>query len=266
MDVIETETASESPASTSRRRLLPWVIGLGLIVVIAAGGLFWFFSGDAPAEVDLTETASAVTESSVTETSATGAASGVVTTDGIEGIWSVDTSVGEFTVTEETTATFAGFRVEEVLESIGSATAVGRTPVVSGSIEIEGTTLTSAEVVVDLTSIVSDQARRENAIQRALGTGANPEATFVLTEPIDLGEEAASGELVDMVATGELTVNGVTNTVQIPLQTQLFDGMILVTGSTEILFADYGVTAPSAPVVVSVEDNGILEFQLWLAR
>jgi len=26
------------------------------------------------------------------------------------------------------------------------------------------------------------------------------------------------------------------------------------------------VTAPSAPVVVSVEDNGILEFQIWLAR
>ncbi|MET0697177.1 MAG: hypothetical protein ABWZ58_07095 [Acidimicrobiia bacterium] len=34
----------------------------------------------------------------------------------------------------------------------------------------------------------------------------------------------------------------------------------------EILFADYSVTVPSAPVVVSVEDNGILEFQLWLSR
>jgi len=137
---------------------------------------------------------------------------------------------------------------------------------VSGSIEIEGTTLTSAEVVADLTSIVSDQTRREDAIQRALGTGSNPEATFTLTESIDLGEDAASGEVVDAVATGELTVNGVTNTVEIPLQAQLVDGMILVTGSMEVLFADYSVTAPSAPVVISVEDNGILEFQLWLSR
>lgn len=136
----------------------------------------------------------------------------------------------------------------------------------SGSIEIEGTTLTSAEVVADLTSIVSDQTRREDAIQRALGTGSNPEATFTLTESIDLGEDAASGEVVDAVATGELTVNGVTNTVEIPLQAQLVDGMILVTGSMEVLFADYSVTAPSAPVVISVEDNGILEFQLWLSR
>jgi len=137
---------------------------------------------------------------------------------------------------------------------------------VSGSIEIEGTTLTSAEVVADLTSIVSDQTRREDAIQQALGTGSNPEATFTLTESIDLGEDASSGEVVDAVATGELTVNGVTNTVEIPLQAQLVEGMILITGLTEVLFDDYSVTAPSAPVVISVEDKGILEFQLWLSR
>jgi hypothetical protein len=37
-----------------------------------------------------------------------------------------------------------------------------------------------------------------------------------------------------MVATGDLTVNGVTNTVQTPLQAQVVDGMILITGSSEI--------------------------------
>jgi polyisoprenoid-binding protein YceI len=253
--MIDTETTTETSSKLETRRWLPWAIGLALIAAAAIGGVIWFFAGDAPGEVDLTETVTAVQESMAVET-----------TDGIEGEWSVDTTVGQFTVTEETTATFAGFRVEEVLDSIGSATAVGRTPVVSGSIEIEGTTLTSAEVVADLTSIVSDQTRREDAIQRALGTGSNPEASFTLTESIDLGEDAAWGEVVDAVATGELTVNGVSNTVEIPLQAQLVEGMILITGSTEVLFDDYSVTAPSAPVVISVEDNGILEFQLWLSR
>ncbi|MEX1126832.1 MAG: hypothetical protein WEE53_14320, partial [Acidimicrobiia bacterium] len=60
-------------------------------------------------------------------------------------------------------------------------------------------------------------------------------------------------------------INGVTNTVEIPLQAQLVDGMILVTGSTELLFADYGVNTPTAPVVLSVEDHGTLEFQLWFS-
>jgi polyisoprenoid-binding protein YceI len=253
--MIDTKAATESPTGNKRHRWLPWAVGLGLAAAIAIGGLIWFFAGEPPVEVDLTETVSAVEESVPVET-----------TDGIEGQWTVDTTVGDFTVTEETTATFAGFRVEEVLESIGSATAVGRTPGVSGSIEIAGTTLSSAQILVDMTSIESDQARREDAIQRALGTGANPEATFALTESVELGEQAASGEVVDAVATGELTVNGVTNIVQIPLQAQLVDGMILITGSTEVRFADYSVTAPSAPVVVSVEDTGILEFQFWLSR
>ena len=259
--MIDTKSATESSSERRSRHWVPWIVSLGLVVALGAGGVIWFFAGDPPAEVDMTETVSEVTDSTVA-----GMSVAVETSDGIEGTWAVNTTVGDFTVTNETTATFAGFRVEEVLESIGSTTAVGRTPDVRGSIEIEGSTLTSAEIVVDLTSIVSDQTRREDAIQNSLGTTSNPEAIFVLTEPVEIGEEAAAGEAVDMVATGDLTINGVTNTVQIPLQAQMVEGIILITGSTEIQFAEYSVTAPSAPVVVSVEDHGILEFQIWLSR
>ena len=61
--MIDTQAATESPTGRKRNRWLPWAIGLGLIVAVAIGGLFWFFAGDAPAEVDLTETVSAVEES-----------------------------------------------------------------------------------------------------------------------------------------------------------------------------------------------------------
>ncbi|HJQ96244.1 MAG TPA: hypothetical protein VJ935_11140 [Acidimicrobiia bacterium] len=40
--------------------------------------------------------------------------------------------------------------------------------------------------MADLTAIVSDEARRDNAIQLALGTSSNPTAMFVLTQAIDL--------------------------------------------------------------------------------
>lgn len=259
--MVNTKTStSQAPAAAANRPWKALLIGLALIVVAGAAGLFWFFGGEAPAAVDLSATASEVSEGIEVDTSSSAG------TTGIAGTWTVDTSVGEFNVTEDTTATFAGFRVEEVLTSIGSTTAVGRSPNVSGTLEISGTTLTSAEFVVDVTGIVSDESRREDAIQRALDTASNPEASFVLTEPIDLGDAAASGEAVSHVATGELTVNGVTNPVEIPLEAQVVDGMILVTGSSEIVFADHGVTAPSAPVVVSVEDNGVFEFQIWLSR
>jgi hypothetical protein len=58
----------------------------------------------------------------------------------------------------------------------------------------------------------------------------------------------------------------VTNTVTIPLQAQLIDDRVLIVGSTDIVFADYGITTPAAPIVHSVADQGTLEIQLWLAR
>ena len=39
-----------------------------------------------------------------------------------------------------------------------------------------------------------------------------------------------------------------------------------VVGSLDIVFADYGVSVPSAPIVVSAEDQGVVEFQLFFAQ
>lgn len=269
--MIHTKTPNTRVALRKKRWLVPSAM-LGVIVLAAAAGLLWFFSGEAPAEVDLAATASSVAESAGATEAATAVQAAAdddaaeTGSTGIEGTWMVDTSVGQFTVEDTTTATFVGFRVEEVLNSIGSTTAVGRTPDVAGSVTIEGTTLTAAEVTADLTSIVSDESRREDPIQRALNTSSNPAATFVLTEPVELGEDAAAGNVVSVVASGELTINGVPDQVDVELEAQLVDGMILVTGTTEIVFADYDVTTPTSPAVLSVEDNGIVEIQLWLSQ
>ena len=248
---------TETPHSVTSHRRKRWVIPtsiLGVAVVVIAGGLLWFFGGDPPPEVDLAATASSV------------AGDSELTATGIEGSWEVDTSVGEFTLEETTTASFLGFRVDEVLNSIGSTTAVGRTPDVTGTITVQGTTLSAAEISGDLTAIVSDESRREDSIQRSLNTSTNPSATFVLTEPIDLGSAATEGEVVSVAAIGDLTINGITNQVEVDLEAQLVDGLILVTGSTDVVFADYGIAAPSSPAVLSVEDHGTVEIQLWLSR
>ena len=39
-----------------------------------------------------------------------------------------------------------------------------------------------------------------------------------------------------------------------------------VVGTFDIVFSDYGIEAPSAPIVVSVEDHGVVEIQLFLTR
>lgn len=145
---------------------------------------------------------------------------------GVEGTWTVDTASGEFD-DESATGTFAGFRIEEELAGIGSTTAVGRTGDVTGSVTIDGSTLTTAAFEVDRTTITTNDGRRDDRVQSALETGTDPTATFTLTEPIELGDAASTGDAVSVVATGDLTIDGETRQVAIPIDAQLVDGTIV---------------------------------------
>jgi polyisoprenoid-binding protein YceI len=229
--------------------------GLALLVVVGAG-LWWFLKDDAPAAVSL-ETAAAAVEPG--DGSAAGSA------QGLDGTWIVDTTSGEFDF-ESATGTFAGFRVDENLSSIGSTTAVGRTGDVSGEMTIDGTTVTTGSFSVDLTTITTNASRRDDEAQEALDTGSFPTATFTLTQPIELGADAASGAEVTVDAVGDLTIHGVTRRVTFPLQAKLVNGTAVVVGSLDLTFSDYGVEVPRSPVVLSVDDHGTLELQLLLVR
>jgi polyisoprenoid-binding protein YceI len=238
-------------------------VAAAMLVIAAGGGAFawWFLKDDAPAEVDITQAAAQVDEAPAT-TAATDATDAATT--GIDGTWSVDTSIGEFSY-EDSTGTFVGFRVAEELSGLGSTTAVGRTPDVTGTLTVDSTTVTAVTIEADMTSITTNDNRRNDKVQDALETGQYPTATFVLTEPIELGDIAESAT-IDVQATGELTIHGVTQTVTIPLQAQLVDDTIVVVGSLDIVFADYGVEVPTAPIVVSADDHGPLELQLFFTR
>ena len=265
---------SRATTPASRRRPLFLALG-GLLVAGLVGALIaWqlYFAGEPPVRASIGDAAGVLQSGTPTEpaavasdapepTSATAPAGGL---DGIDGTWTVDTSVGSFA---DYTSAWAGFRVNEVLgQGIGSTTAIGRTPAVSGSLTLEGQTLTAATLEVDLTIITSDRPRRDDAIQRALDTSQFPTATFVLTAPVDLGGVPADGETVSVSATGDLTIHGVTRSVDLPLEAQLVGDAVVVVGSAPITFSDFGVEMPSAPIVVSVEDSGIVELQLFFRR
>lgn len=183
-----------------------------------------------------------------------------------EGTWTVDDEFGEFDF-DTASGSFAGFRVQEEL-TIGEVTAVGRTGDVSGSMTIEGGTLVAAEVTVDFTRIVSNDPRREHAIHNAIRTSVYPTATFVLTEPVQLDIEALeAGSALEVDLFGDLTVKGTTSQVFFHLHPTIVDEDLgLIVGSAEIFWSDFGVTPPRAPIVVSVADHGIVEFQLLVRR
>ncbi|MDE0498293.1 MAG: YceI family protein [Acidimicrobiaceae bacterium] len=183
----------------------------------------------------------------------------------LDGTWAVDAETGEFTL-DDATGSFAGFRVDEELARIGAFTAVGRTGDVSGTLVIAEESVTSVEIEVDLTTLRTDDSRRDGAVQRALGTSQHPTATFSLTEELHIDGAVELGGSISLMASGDLTVNGITQPVTIDIEAQLVGSVIAVVGSVEITFADFDVTVPQVPIVLSAEDHGIMEFQLLFRR
>ena len=185
---------------------------------------------------------------------------------GLAGLWTVEVSENPGDLQGEPAVSFAGFRVDEVLNNIGDFTAVGRTARVSGSIELSDTALVAATVEVQMGTLRTDSSFRDGRIYQALNTNEFPQAVFTLVEPVELPAGMADGEAFSGSAAGDLTIKGVTNRVSFDLQAQLVGDRIVAVGSSTVVFSDYGVTAPTAPIVVSVEDNGIMEFQLIFTR
>lgn len=201
------------------------------------------------------------------ETDTTPAGETVDEPAGLAGVWAVQIAENPGDLQGGPVVSFAGFRVDEVLGGgIGDFTAVGRTADVSGSIELTGTALVAATVEVTMSTLRTDNGSRDGQVRRALNTNEFPAATFVLVEPVELPEGMAGGETFSGSAHGDLTIKGVTNRATFDLQAQLVGESIVAVGSSEVAFSDFGVTAPTAPIVVSVEDNGIMEFQLIFTR
>jgi polyisoprenoid-binding protein YceI len=233
-----------------------WILGGAAIMVIVLGGAYWYlFGGSEPAEVALASPSPGGAAQSGSTVSFDGS---------FDGTWTIDTESGSF---EDFTSTFAGYRVEEELGGVGANTAVGRTPDVSGSLQIEGTTITAVSVEVDMTTLTSDEARRDNSLgTRGLETQSFPTATFELTEPIEVGKTPEQGEILEVEAIGELTLHGVTREVTVPIQGRWTGERIEVVASIEVALADYDIEPPTGFLVLSIADVGTVELNLLFQK
>lgn len=216
---------------------------IACVVVVLGGGFafYWFVLRDtAPPEATLQ-----------TEETTDGGP------DTPDGTWTAE-------VGDDADAFFVGYRVEELFggEAIKKE-AAGRTSDVTGSLTIEGTTISEATFTADMTTLASDESRRDNVASGAsvLNVAEFPEATFELTEPIDLGSVPEKGETVTVSATGDLTVKGVTQSVTFDLEASWSGAVINVAGSTPVLFSDFDIAQPQSGFV-NVDDAGTIELQL----
>lgn len=291
---------SPTPGNPDRKRKLMMAGGVGVAVIVLLGfGAYWFVFRDTSAAPVNSASADEARQQAIAEaqrdegpvTPEPTVGSGVVSVEAaedareateaadaaidelaaIEGTWTIDGSIGTFNdacLTDVCNTTFVGFRINEELANIGAKTVVGRAPGVSGTLTIEGTAITATEIAVDMTGLITDDNSRTKAIRnQAIETTLFPDASFSLTEPVDFGALPADGEEIIVDAVGDLTIHGVTRSETISLTTQLQGEVIVVFGQLgPILLADYEISEPRAAVVLSVEDNAIMELQLFFTR
>jgi len=152
--------------------------------------------------------------------------------------------------------TFVGYRVREEFVSFGVVDAVGRTSDVRGTVEVDGSTIRSADLETDMTTLRSDEARRDNALRsRGIETDRYPAARFALTEPFELSRSAVR-------ARGRLTLHGETRPIVARVSGQRAGDAIELAGAAPIDFDDFAIEPPSIAGFVTVRDTGRLEFKL----
>jgi polyisoprenoid-binding protein YceI len=239
-----------------RRRLIGLLV---VLAVLAAAGfaVWWFFiRDDAPPPADIDAAGRTLEES--------GAGGEALDADDLVGDWTVDDSVGSF---DDFSGTWAGYRFDEQLARVGATTAVGRTPAVTGTMTVDENEVTDVRVEVDMTQLQSDQSRRDQAIKTSgLETEEFPTGAFELTEPLELPDGVESGEQAQAVATGELTLHGVTQEVTIDLSAQLRGDQAVIVGSSPVALSDFDIEPPTNAAVLSVSETGEFEFQVFFRK
>lgn len=221
------------------RTLAGIVVALGLIV----GGPFVYARFFAPEPAEPLELSTPTVEPTPE------VPSGVVD---IEGTWRV------------LEGSEAGYRLGEVLSG-QDVTVVGRTERVTGEVTITDGALASASVTVDAGTISTDEAARDAFFRRALNTSEFPDATFVLSEPVDVSALGQSDQAITVSAVGSLTFHGIIQPVTAELEAQRTPDGVEVVGRIPVTLRDFDLEAPDLGWVV-VEPTGTVEVRLLLAR
>ena len=175
----------------------------------------------------------------------------------------IETADGDWILTGDSVA---GYRVFKEFVGLSNFEAVGRTSSITGDLNIGANVVTDAEFQVNIASITSDDPRRDAQFRGPiLSAEIFPFATFTLTSPIELNDAALSGEAITVDATGELTLRGVTNEVEIPLTARLVGDEVQVAGSIDVIFEDFDIDPPFTPTIV-VDEVGVIEFSLFFEQ
>lgn len=167
-----------------------------------------------------------------------------------------------FTLAE---GSIARYQVEEVLARTGFFIATGETSAVAGQIAFDadgGIVADASRIAVQAATLSTDSSRRDGYVRnRTLLTDTYPEVVFI-PQSIEW-ETPPQGELTgeqDFAISGDLTIRDQTRPVTWDGNAEFgADGSVTGSASVQFTFDDFGMDKPSVAIVLSVEDEILLE-------
>ena len=181
-----------------------------------------------------------------------------------DGISSSDTLTFQIIPEESEAAYF----VDEELARLGlPSTAKGTTNAIEGQLVLtaDGTALApgaESMFTIGLTTLTSDQARRDRSVQQALETSVFPVATFTIEEATGFDPSIGDGVQQDILLTGTLDLHGVQRAVTWEVAAVRESNVISALATVTFSFADFDITPPNIAGIVSVADEATLQVQL----
>ena len=94
-----------------------------------------------------------------------------------------------------------------------------------------------------------------------MDTGSFPTATFTLTNPVTVSTVPDAGHILNVSATGNLTLHGATHPAVAALQAERSGTSIQVSGAIPVTFSTWSIPNPSFGPA-STGDTGTIEFLL----
>lgn len=180
--------------------------------------------------------------------------SGEPATVGVDGHWDVVSGAGE-------NSSEAGYTFDEVLPGQEKSTS-GRTSSVSGSLVVTDGILEEGRVTVDVDSIESDIEKRDIHVRdNILHTDQYPEATFTISDPVDLSSLPEDGSVDTVTVDGELTMHGKTHDVTAELTVLRTGENVIVEGQVPVEREAFGIVSPEF-VASQIAEEGTVDLLL----
>lgn len=161
--------------------------------------------------------------------------------------------------------TSAGFTFAEILPGEEKITS-GSTTGVTGEVVIEDNSLISGLITVNMTHITTDQEKRDiNVRTKLFHTDQYPEATFEVTDSVDLSALPDTGSIAQVVIPGELTIHGETKAVEPTFDVLRTGDQVIVASDIEINRLDFGVEIPEF-IAAKINETGEINVRIVLEK